>query len=149
MPLSDWTVDISDIVPQSPTLDHVSVVLTNDKRVIADVITVTGGEDVAAKVRDKIASIEQADARRTALVVGPLDVSPPVVMPPDPPTQDQIDKAAYLTARAKAQTLQSAFDANVKLGLVKPDDAATLQAIADKIAIAKPLYKPEYGEVGV
>ncbi len=129
MPLNDWTVAIVAVTAQSPTLDHYAVTLTDAReadRVLKDVIAVTGGENFAAKVREKIAAIEAADARRATLAVGVVDVTPPVVQPPDPPTPDEL-------AKRQAQQdkfLLAAYAQEIALGVRKSDNAEYVALLA-------------------
>ncbi len=126
MPLSDWTIEILGVTVQSPTLDHSEVALTNGKRVIKDVIAVNGSEDFGAKVRLKIAEIEAADARRVALQPGVVDVTPPVVQPPEPPTAEQQAKAAAL----RNKVILAGYQQDIALGIRKSDDPAYVALVA-------------------
>ena len=100
---------------------------------IADNITPAGLKD---RLRREVALIENHDTVEQAFAIGPLDLSPDPITPPNPPTKEQQDLAAFNTARFALQVAKQKVD----LGLVAVD-AAEYVALVDA---AKAAYKPEY-----
>jgi hypothetical protein len=116
-----------------------TLVYTGPKRRVIDNLEIT--PDLTSAVLERLVydRIEVLDAQDQAfdLLPGAGDIKPVAPEPTLPPTQEEIDKATFLTASAKLAALNRA----IALGVTKPDDQAVLDAqVAVKLA-TKPGYE--------
>lgn len=94
------------------------------------------GPTTVEQARQQIAALltsnqAQAQLQKVLQVGVSFDLTPPIVAPPDPPTQDQIDRAAYFAAVILLQQYRAAL-------------SPTHQALVDQQALVDKLLRPEF-----
>lgn len=100
-----WT---ATLISASPRDDHWKIVVefTDGAEIVQDAYRFTGQDEAALKrfVRNKASQFDRTDpVDLTAFIGQSIDVTPPG--PPDPPTQDEIDKAAWFADYRELQAM--------------------------------------------
>lgn len=116
----------------------VRVVYTDGVQTIAETLRSADGKQIKQTARNRLAQLAAADAYVAAAAPGVIDVSEPAPVVPTPPTQAELDRAAWLLDYQRWLKVKTGIDA----GIIDATAAAVVALKSKVIAGFKPAYVP-------